>query len=1038
MKKLLFTILTGVLIFCAQTVSAQTPSYNFYMQAFEEALENQTNNLIFYLESAHLSYPESKEPLDALERVASFDSYKGLTKGYLQSGISALLNESIEGARFYFTVVNYILPYNDKASYYLDQIDQYTRGQISDIDVLLEDQPQRESRVLPKTIGIVKKPLQRVAAKVKKISSNIQGSQKKVTLNGRKSEGARSVNKYVADPMLVNVPVGKDAKILSDVYTVESKAITYFKDAADEAKSTITYDLPKRKSIDGYEPLIKMDDDLWSKQPNTELEVEVRRSIVLVGSNIKRFLVTKDDYLDVERVNGSQIRIESLRRGPAIIHVWDDRGRWTFNILGIIIVKERKGGKKDFNVEREEYVKNFHIGQSTDWSSFYQGRSVGSLEQQSLLFRNFIGIYGESPIGDIDGSASFYKFSESTELVGQSIGLTNATIGPLEDVTIRGWDTSARFSSLSLPGAYFRGFLFKGLGFERNVQLIYLRGQDYDGEYSASISALDFDASYLEGVKIKLFPDQRFNNYSFNFAHGYGDERTEGLKKRVYSVDTNQKYLDLEIHSELAFDEDEWASHVNTNYAGDDYNWNVSLRNVNKDFKTITAAPGDAGEIGAIVRYNKKFDDGVFDTDIDLYRDRVQSNPERETAINVDYNASVQYNINQSTKLRSSFYFVYTPQIISPVRNFRINHLLTKEFEVWENQMITGTLGYSFQRNRYRNSETSEFDRQSLLVGMRMPFLKYFNYNMRYEQSFVRDVLDEEHSTPSAFNAGVGYSRQFTEKFGGNVRFNYRNEQDTDDNFSFLSGTDDVRTSVGITFNPKEDIEIYVDGTLRNVWQEAQDEATYTEMDVRMGVKSSWDLMFGWNPYGRVRGIVWNDLNGNGLYETHEPGVGGINVRVGKKTVKTNKFGWYFTKVAAKKIIVDLDAASLPAGYFISTADIHQIDIDQFKTQYASFGVTSQTALRGLVFVDTNNNRLYDSNEDLVGGAKIILDGEMTRTTDHQGGYSFSNIMPGEHDISIDVNSLPLQYLPKIKVKAKIILKEGATLNYLIPLSEGN
>jgi hypothetical protein len=157
-----------------------------------------------------------------------------------------------------------------------------------------------------------------------------------------------------------------------------------------------------------------------------------------------------------------------------------------------------------------------------------------------------------------------------------------------------------------------------------------------------------------------------------------------------------------------------------------------------------------------------------------------------------------------------------------------------------------------------------------------------------------------------------------------------------------------------------------------------------------------------------------------------------------KKTVKTNKFGWYFTKVAAKKIIVDLDAASLPAGYFISTADIHQIDIDQFKTQYASFGVTSQTALRGLVFVDTNNNRLYDSNEDLVGGAKIILDGEMTRTTDHQGGYSFSNIMPGEHDISIDVNSLPLQYLPKIKVKAKIILKEGATLNYLIPLSEGN
>ena len=80
---------------------------------------------------------------------------------------------------------------------------------------------------------------------------------------------------------------------------------------------------------------------------------------------------------------------------------------------------------------------------------------------------------------------------------------------------------------------------------------------------------------------------------------------------------------------------------------------------------------------------------------------------------------------------------------------------------------------------------------------------------------------------------------------------------------------------------------------------------------------------------------------GNGLYETSDPGVGDVLVRVGNKEVKTNKFGWYFTRIAAKRAIVDLDASTLPEGYFISTNDTFKIDIDQFKIYNDLYGHAS-------------------------------------------------------------------------------------------------
>ena len=56
--------------------------------------------------------------------------------------------------------------------------------------------------------------------------------------------------------------------------------------------------------------------------------------------------------------------------------------------------------------------------------------------------------------------------------------------------------------------------------------------------------------------------------------------------------------------------------------------------------------------------------------------------------------------------------------------------------------------------------------------------------------------------------------------------------------------------------------------------------------------------------------------------------------------------------------------------------------------------------------------------------------------TDSDGNYFFRNISPGKHFIKIDVASLPLEYIPMIKVVNQVELSEGSTSIFHIPLKK--
>jgi hypothetical protein len=64
----------------------------------------------------------------------------------------------------------------------------------------------------------------------------------------------------------------------------------------------------------------------------------------------------------------------------------------------------------------------------------------------------------------------------------------------------------------------------------------------------------------------------------------------------------------------------------------------------------------------------------------------------------------------------------------------------------------------------------------------------------------------------------------------------------------------------------------------------------------------------------------------------------------------------------------------------------------------------------------------------------LKLDEAKEVVSDGTGSYLLLNVSPGEHTLTLDLDSLPVYYLPKTALTKEIILSEGAIYNYNIPL----
>jgi SdrD B-like domain/Domain of unknown function (DUF4214) len=212
---------------------------------------------------------------------------------------------------------------------------------------------------------------------------------------------------------------------------------------------------------------------------------------------------------------------------------------------------------------------------------------------------------------------------------------------------------------------------------------------------------------------------------------------------------------------------------------------------------------------------------------------------------------------------------------------------------------------------------------------------------------------------------------------------------------------------------------------------------------VTLGATSSTNNDFGEIVPAAVSGSVYVDANGNGTFDSGEPGISGVALTL----TGTNDLGnavtlststaangsYAFTGLRPGTYAI---SETQPSGYLAgkdsvgtvngipdgsvaasTTPALTNIVLDPGNAGiHYDFGQLLPASLSGFVYLDSNNNGVKDPNESGIDGVTVTLTGtndlgasvQQVQATGADGSYLFSNLRPGTYIVT---ETRPLDYL---------------------------
>lgn len=216
----------------------------------------------------------------------------------------------------------------------------------------------------------------------------------------------------------------------------------------------------------------------------------------------------------------------------------------------------------------------------------------------------------------------------------------------------------------------------------------------------------------------------------------------------------------------------------------------------------------------------------------------------------------------------------------------------------------------------------------------------------------------------------------------------------------------------------------------------ANDKDILIDIEIPLGDTHGTNLDFAEAQPVEISGFVYHDRNNNGLKETGEEGIGGIDIQIVSittigspvtRTVRTNADGSY--ELVGLPPGVYRVVQSQPTGYIDGKDSLGRVngqprgtasndlfsdirlDGNESGRDY-NFGELLPASISGTVYHDANDDGVIQSNEVGLPNAIVRLisvDGTVTeRQTDALGRYSFTGLMPGTYSI---IETTPAGYL---------------------------
>lgn len=775
------------------------------------------------------------------------------------------------------------------------------------------------------------------------------------------------------------------------------------------------------------------DPSLSIQQP---IEIEEGKYIIISGRNIQRFLVVQPELLYAERLDDHEISVMAKGRGSATIIVWDDFGRRSLECSGILPAPEGLNLEEIMRKE-EQSMGNFKLRYNLDWYSYYTGRRLETIKRNgNYSWIHNLRMEGATPYGLLDASITERVFPNSTDMTYVGAGLKNGKLGDFKGFSLRAGDYSPYFHNLAIPGSDLRGVYFASPAFNNKLDYAIFWGRENGGRYGTLSTTYKTKYAFLSGFNLNFSP-LTWQNYKFSVAHGWGRDRQDYLKDYAYDFMGSWSFKKYGYSYEIASDTKNLAQLFTSRYNGDNLYANLQFRDIDKQFVSITGSGWRQGELGALLNLNyHPADKFTFTQRVDIYRDRLYPAEDNPNRFNEDLDSTLTYKLDPLTSLEANYTLQNDLGKISQTRYQSPGVGVNKLFSLFGKDVST-YLKYSHQDNQSYSSPTLDYVNEKFYGGLRFSVIGALYYYFNRELNWLTERSTSNRVRPNVTETGLDwYDRIGRSPFWGSLRFTYRDEERANSPLSFLSGEDYIEGYGELSFRPADGQQVYASARIRNVWKENSTASSRVEASFNVGMKLLWDTGLRWDAISNVQGYVFKDYNSNGLLDRDEPPIFGIKVWLGKNKFQfTDELGYFkFVNVRGRTAYVTLDTGTLPAGYMLTVPVTQEIPVANAAASKVYFGVTSRSEIRGIVFDDLNGDSEYSVGEKGVSGVAITLDGDKTVLTRVDGSYVYTQALPGEHELTADLNSIPVYYLPLVPLKKKFPLQEGESSVWNIPL----
>ncbi len=157
-----------------------------------------------------------------------------------------------------------------------------------------------------------------------------------------------------------------------------------------------------------------------------------------------------------------------------------------------------------------------------------------------------------------------------------------------------------------------------------------------------------------------------------------------------------------------------------------------------------------------------------------------------------------------------------------------------------------------------------------------------------------------------------------------------------------------------------------------------------------------------------IAGLVFLDLNGNGVYDEGEPLLENIPLLVRGISRSTDKNGRFlFENLLPGVYEVKFDETTLPADYTIVTGP-KVVEIRENENFFLEFGVTANGIISGRVFLDRNLSGTFDAGDEPMSFVGIYIETlDRVIYTRRDGTFYLENVPLGEHKLRILDETLP-------------------------------